>query len=41
MENFHIQRIFDEESGNVEKTAKRLAIAKSTLYQRLKALKPS
>jgi DNA-binding NtrC family response regulator len=39
MENFHIQRVFDEESGNVEKTAKRLGIAKSTLYQRLKALK--
>jgi len=41
MENFHIQRVFDEESANVEKTAKRLGMAKSTLYQRLKALKLS
>lgn len=38
VERFHIQRVFSEEAGNVEKTAKRLAIAKSTLYQKLKAL---
>ena len=38
MERFHIERVFSEEGGNVERTAKRLAIAKSTLYQRLKAL---
>lgn len=39
MERFHIERVFGEEDGNVERTAKRLAIAKSTLYQRLRALK--
>ena len=39
VERFHIGRVFTEESGNVEKTAKRLAIAKSTLYQKLKTLK--
>jgi DNA-binding NtrC family response regulator len=39
VERFHIGRVFTEENGNVEKTAKRLAIAKSTLYQKLKALK--
>jgi len=38
VERFHIARTFQEESGNVEKTAKRLGIAKSTLYQKLKAL---
>lgn len=38
VERFHISRVFSEEAGNVEKTAKRLAIAKSTLYQKLKAL---
>ena len=38
VERFHIQRVFSEEAGNVEKTAKRLAIAKSTLYQKLRAL---
>jgi DNA-binding NtrC family response regulator len=39
MERFHIERVFAEEGGNVEKTARHLAIAKSTLYQKLKALK--
>jgi DNA-binding NtrC family response regulator len=38
VERFHISRVFAEENGNVEKTAKRLGIAKSTLYQKLKAL---
>ena len=38
LERFHIARVFAEESNNVEKTAKRLGIAKSTLYQRLKAM---
>ena len=41
VERFHIERVFGEEEGNVEKTAKRLQIAKSTLYQKLKALKIS
>jgi DNA-binding NtrC family response regulator len=39
VERFHIERVFTEEGGNVEKTARHLAIAKSTLYQKLKALK--
>jgi transcriptional regulator with PAS, ATPase and Fis domain len=39
VERFHIGRVFTEEGGNVEKTARHLAIAKSTLYQKLKALK--
>ena len=38
MENFHIASAFADEHHNVEKTAKRLGIAKSTLYQKLKAL---
>ncbi|HXZ29379.1 MAG TPA: sigma-54 dependent transcriptional regulator [Terriglobales bacterium] len=38
LERFHIARVFAEENNNVEKTAKRLGIAKSTLYQRLKAM---
>lgn len=41
VERFHIARVFSEEGGNVEKTARRLNIAKSTLYQKLKALKLS
>ena len=38
MEGFHISSVFSAENGNVEKTAKRLGIAKSTLYQKLKSL---
>lgn len=38
MERFHIAAAFSAESQNVEKTARRLGIAKSTLYQKLKAL---
>jgi len=38
MERAHIERAYSDEGGNVEKTAKRLGIAKSTLYQKLKAL---
>jgi transcriptional regulator with PAS, ATPase and Fis domain len=38
MERFHIASVFSQENQNVEKTAKRLAIAKSTLYQKLKSL---
>ncbi|HYX68071.1 MAG TPA: sigma-54 dependent transcriptional regulator [Terriglobales bacterium] len=38
LERFHIAHVFAEENNNVEKTAKRLGIAKSTLYQRLKAM---
>ena len=38
MERSHIERAYSDEGGNVEKTAKRLGIAKSTLYQKLKAL---
>jgi len=41
LERFHIERVYGEEEQNVEKTAKRLRIAKSTLYQKLKALKIS
>jgi DNA-binding NtrC family response regulator len=37
-EAFHISSVFSAENANVEKTAKRLGIAKSTLYQKLKAL---
>jgi DNA-binding NtrC family response regulator len=36
VERFHIDRVLAEESGNMEKTARHLAIAKSTLYQKLK-----
>ena len=39
LEAFHINSVFAEEDRNVEKTAKRLGIAKSTLYQKLRALK--
>jgi DNA-binding NtrC family response regulator len=39
VERFHIEHVFTEEGGNVEKAARHLAIAKSTLYQKLKALK--
>jgi DNA-binding NtrC family response regulator len=38
MERFHIQTVFSETSRNVEQSAKRLGIAKSTLYQKLKTL---
>lgn len=38
LERFHISMAFSGENQNVEKTAKRLGIAKSTLYQKLKAL---
>jgi DNA-binding NtrC family response regulator len=41
VERYHIEIAFGEEDRNVEKTAKRLQIAKSTLYQKLKALKIS
>jgi DNA-binding NtrC family response regulator len=38
LERFHISAAFSAESQNVERTARRLGIAKSTLYQKLKAL---
>src|SRR5579863_462505 len=38
MERFHITTAFSGENQNVEKTARRLGIAKSTLYQKLKTL---
>jgi DNA-binding NtrC family response regulator len=38
LERFHITTAFSSENQNVEKTAKRLGIAKSTLYQKLKTL---
>jgi transcriptional regulator with PAS, ATPase and Fis domain len=38
LERFHISAAFSGENQNVEKTAKRLGIAKSTLYQKLKTL---
>jgi DNA-binding NtrC family response regulator len=38
LERFHIAAAFAAEKQNVEKTAVRLGIAKSTLYQKLKAL---
>jgi transcriptional regulator with PAS, ATPase and Fis domain len=38
LERFHISAVFSGENQNVEKTAKRLGIAKSTLYQKLKSL---
>jgi DNA-binding NtrC family response regulator len=38
VERYHIERVYSEEARNVEKTAKRLGIAKSTLYQKLKTL---
>jgi DNA-binding NtrC family response regulator len=38
LERFHISAVFLGENQNVEKTARRLGIAKSTLYQKLKAL---
>jgi DNA-binding NtrC family response regulator len=37
MERHHVAAVFSKENHNVEKTAKRLGIAKSTLYQKLKA----
>ena len=36
VEERHIKRVLDAESGNVERAAKRLGIPRSTLYQRLK-----
>ena len=38
LERFHIAAAFAAEQQNVDKTARRLGIAKSTLYQKLKAL---
>jgi DNA-binding NtrC family response regulator len=38
LERFHISEVFSGENKNVEKAAKRLGIAKSTLYQKLRAL---
>jgi len=38
LERFHIAAAFSAENQNVEMTARRLGIAKSTLYQKLKAL---
>jgi DNA-binding NtrC family response regulator len=38
LERFHIASAFAAEQKNVEKTARHLGIAKSTLYQKLKAL---
>jgi DNA-binding NtrC family response regulator len=38
LEHFHIASVFSSENRNVEKTASRLGIAKSTLYQKLKTL---
>ena len=38
LERFHITAAFSSENQNVEKTARRLGIAKSTLYQKLKTL---
>jgi DNA-binding NtrC family response regulator len=38
VESFHISAAFAAEGQNVDKTARRLGIAKSTLYQKLKAL---
>jgi DNA-binding NtrC family response regulator len=38
LERFHISTAFESERQNVDKTAKRLGIAKSTLYQKLKTM---
>jgi DNA-binding NtrC family response regulator len=38
LERFHISAVFSAEGQNVEKTAQRLGIARSTLYQKLKVL---
>ena len=38
LERFHITAAFSNENQNVERTARRLGIAKSTLYQKLKNL---
>ena len=38
LERFHITAAFSAEGQNVERTAQRLGIARSTLYQKLKAL---
>jgi len=38
LERFHIAAAFSNENQNVERTARRLGIAKSTLYQKLKNL---
>lgn len=37
-EKFHIASVFSAENQNVERTAKRLGVARSTLYQKLKTL---
>jgi len=39
VERFHISTVFSAENKNVEKTARRLRMARSTLYQKLKALR--
>jgi DNA-binding NtrC family response regulator len=39
VERFHIDRVLAEENGNMKKTARHLAIAKSTLYEKLKTPK--
>jgi DNA-binding NtrC family response regulator len=36
LENHHVQRVLDEESGNVDRAAARLGIPRSTLYQKIK-----
>jgi transcriptional regulator of acetoin/glycerol metabolism len=38
LERFHISAAYLAEDKNVEKTASRLGIARSTLYQKLKSL---
>ena len=38
LERFHISTAYLAEDKNVEKTASRLGIARSTLYQKLKSL---
>jgi DNA-binding NtrC family response regulator len=39
VEERHIKRVLDAESGNVERAAKRLGIPRSTLYQRIKQMR--
>jgi DNA-binding NtrC family response regulator len=36
LEKQHIERVLQEEHGRVEKTAKRLGIPRSSLYQKIK-----
>jgi DNA-binding NtrC family response regulator len=40
VERRHVQRVLDEEGGHVERAAQRLGIPRSSLYQRLKRLRP-